>query len=127
VPAAQIDESGLRRLRRLFASCEGFDIAFRDCRRFSGVLWLAPEPDTGLRDLTDAVRVAYPSYLPYEGEFGTSVPHLTAAQGEERLLDEAEIEIRARLPITSSVRTVTLFEEIEPEYWKRRAAFPLRA
>ncbi|MFI6566135.1 2'-5' RNA ligase family protein [Streptomyces sp. NPDC050534] len=44
---------------------------------------LVPEPDTQLRQLTEAISDRWPEAPPYGGRFAEIVPHLTIAQGRK--------------------------------------------
>jgi hypothetical protein len=52
------------------------------------------------------------------------VPHLTVAAGEGAVLDEAEREVAAGLPLTAQIRALAAYEEIG-DLWSRRALLPL--
>jgi hypothetical protein len=97
VPAASIDDALTDHLRRLFASLEPFMVEFPATARFPDTLYLKSDP------------------------------HLTAAQGPDDVLAEAEADVRRRLPIAAPVAEVLLIEEIGPEsaLWRPRATFPL--
>jgi 2'-5' RNA ligase len=129
VPAASIDDALTDRLRRLFGSLEPFMVEFPATARFPDTLYLTPDPAEPFVELTRAVWEAYPEYPPYEGVFDAIEPHLTAAQGTDDVLAEAEADVRRRLPIVARVDEVVLIEEIEPDsaLWRPRATFPLRA
>jgi len=128
VPASDIDDELIDELGTLMERHERFVLAFRECGRFPGVLYLAPDPAAPLVRLTQAVWSTFPRYLPYEAEFDAIVPHLTAAEGDDDVLDQAETEIAPSLPILANVRAVTLLEELEPDSarWRVRAELPLR-
>jgi hypothetical protein len=128
VPAAELDERELD-LEALFARFTPFDVAFRETRRFPGVLYLAPDPPEPFVSLTEAVVASYPDYPPYGGVFDAIVPHLTAAEGDAHALARVEGELREWLPIAARVRDVVLLEEVEPDMarWRERTRFPLAA
>lgn len=86
-------------------------------------------PFVPARSIDKAVISSYPEYPPYEGEFDTIVPHLTAAEGDPAVLDAAEAAIQPFLPVQALAREVTLLEEIEPEFgrWQVRETFRLGA
>jgi 2'-5' RNA ligase len=129
VPAPSIDDSLLNALEALFARFDPFAFELRECRRFPAVLYLAPEPPEPFVALTEAVVVAYPDFLPYEGVFDSIVPHLTVAEGLPALLNRAEAEVRPRLPIRADAHEVLLLEEADPAAgeWGARARIPLGA
>lgn len=55
------------------------------------------------------------------------MPHLTVAQGDDPLLDEAEADVVRSLPIRSRVREALLLEEVEPDgaRWRVRSRLAL--
>ncbi|MDF6043866.1 2'-5' RNA ligase family protein [Streptomyces sp. JH14] len=113
-------------LGKLFGSHSGFDLCFRECGRFPGVLYLAPEADDQFRALTVAVADRWPEAPPYGGQFAEVIPHLTVAHGQEpSVLDAVEAGLSSRLPIATHVSSVQLlvFDGI---VWRERADFALR-
>lgn len=99
------------RLATVFAGAAPLALTFAATGRFPGVLWLAPEPATAIVDLVMRLAEAFPDHPPYGGAFGTVVPHLTLAQGDEALLDRLEARIAGRLrqPIVAPVAAAVLF------------------
>ncbi|WP_406425060.1 2'-5' RNA ligase family protein [Streptomyces sp. NBC_01589] len=113
-------------LGELFGSHSAFDLHFRGCGRFPGVLYLAPESDDQFRALTLAVADRWPEAPPYGGQFAEVIPHLTVAHGQEpSVLDAVEADLSSRLPVTTRVSSVQLlvFDGI---LWRERADFALR-
>lgn len=128
VPAHQIDDALLEDLAAIFARFPAFEFELSRLERFrEGVLYLAPEPPGPFRALTEAVVAAYPAYPPYGGVFETVVPHVTAAEGENEILDAAEADIAPALPTTAEAHEVVLLQETEPNTgrWQSSAVFPL--
>lgn len=120
IDAAVIDE-----LRALFGEHRMFAVRFDRCRRFPGVLYLAPTPERPFRALTETVRVRWPEAQPYGGQFTEVVPHLTVAHGRRaHVLDEVEAALTARLPVSADITSVGLFVG-DGDLWHPRAAFPL--
>ncbi|WUD77255.1 2'-5' RNA ligase family protein [Streptomyces sp. NBC_00510] len=114
-------------LGELFGSHSAFDLHFRRCGHFPGVLYLAPESDDQFRALTLAVANRWPEAPPYGGRFAEVIPHLTVAHGQEAsVLDAVEADLAGRLPVTTHVSSVQLlvFDGI---VWRERADFALRA
>ncbi|MFG3039171.1 2'-5' RNA ligase family protein [Streptomyces sp. NPDC048330] len=102
-----------------------FDLRFRRCGRFPGVLHLVPEPDVQLRQLTEAIADRWPEAPPYGGRFAEIVPHLTIAQGQESaVLDQVENDLADGLPFTSRVSSVELIVHDGTE-WQVQASFAL--
>ncbi|MFD7631271.1 2'-5' RNA ligase family protein [Streptomyces sp. NPDC059851] len=104
---------------------QAFDLRFERCGRFPHVLHLVPEPDTRLRQLTEAVADRWPEAPPYGGRFAEVVPHLTIAQGQEdAALAEIEADLAGRLPFTAHVSSVELMVH-DGVKWRERASFAL--
>ncbi|MET8132398.1 2'-5' RNA ligase family protein [Streptomyces sp. NPDC005251] len=103
-----------------------FEVRFERCGRFQGILYLAPEPGTPFRRITEAIVRRWPEIPPFGGQFDDIVPHLTIVQGQDdAVLDEAEADLRGRLPITARVSSVDLIVH-DGSQWQQRAAFALR-
>ncbi|MCX5232673.1 2'-5' RNA ligase family protein [Streptomyces sp. NBC_00233] len=112
-------------LAEVLGSRPAFDLRFGRCGRFPGVLCLVPEPDTQLRQLTQAIADRWPEAPPYGGRFDEIVPHLTIAQGQEdTVLEEIEADLAARLPFTSRISSVELIVH-DGTKWQERASFVL--
>jgi 2'-5' RNA ligase len=107
-----------------------FEVAFRRTARFPATaedpetLYLAPEPAQRLVALTQALARAIPEFPPYGGKFDEVVPHSTVAQGDDRVLRDAERRLAPHLPVTARVERVWVVEHA-PKGWRRRSAFPL--
>ncbi len=127
VPAEHIDGSVIDDLRRTIAAAPTFDVDFRETRRFPETLYLAPEPVEPFVRLTQSIVERWPEHPPYEGAFDEIVPHLAVAHGAKAVLDEAETDVKAKLPVGAAVGEALLLEEIEPDWvrWGTRARFPL--
>lgn len=125
----QIGEAELKRLAELFAAQSPIQIRFEGTERFPDVLYLQPLPLEPIVALTLLVAAAYPDYPPYGGVYPNINPHLTIAYvDDDALLKRLDQQVmrdgRGRLPITSDVREVSLYEE-QAEGWSLRATFPL--
>ncbi|MFJ3828995.1 2'-5' RNA ligase family protein [Streptomyces sp. NPDC090046] len=71
--------------------------------------YLVPEPDTQVRQLTQAIADRWPEAPPYRGRFTEAVPYLTIAQGQEdAALKEIEADLTGRLPFTARVSSAEL-------------------
>ncbi|WP_369149040.1 2'-5' RNA ligase family protein [Streptomyces sp. R44] len=112
-------------LADLLGRHQAFDLRFERCGRLPAVLYLAPEPDTRLRQLTEAIADRWPEAPPYGGRFAEIVPHLTIAQGQEdAVLEEIEADLAGRLPFTCRVASVELIVH-DGTKWQERASFAL--
>ncbi|MET9081989.1 2'-5' RNA ligase family protein [Streptomyces sp. NPDC004237] len=102
-----------------------FEARFDRCRRFPGVLYLAPQPDTHFRRLTEAIVERWPENPPFGGQFDDVVPHLTVAQGQdEAVTEKVEAALRTGLPVVAQVSMVDLLVH-GGRRWDRRASFRL--
>lgn len=112
-------------LADVLGSHQAFDLRFESCGRLPEVLYLVPEPDTQLRQLTEAIADHWPEAPPYGGRFAEIVPHLTIAQGQEdAVLEEIEADLGGKLPFTSHVSSVELMVH-DGTKWQERASFAL--
>lgn len=104
-----VDASVLGELEALVGKHQSFDLELVRCRRFPGVLYLAPVPERGFRALTGAVAGRWPEAPPYGGQFAEVVPHLTVAHSQDpQVFDMIESEISGRLPVTARIASVHL-------------------
>ncbi|MFE5964446.1 2'-5' RNA ligase family protein [Streptomyces sp. NPDC056463] len=112
-------------LADVLGSRRAFDLRFERCGRLPDVLHLVPEPDTQLRQLTEAIAGHWPEAPPYGGRFADIVPHLTIAQGQEdAVMAEIEADLSGELPFTSRVSSVELIVH-DGTTWRERASFAL--
>ncbi|WP_445529842.1 2'-5' RNA ligase family protein [Streptomyces cyslabdanicus] len=122
---SRIDARVCSALADMLDSHRAFDLRFESCGRFPGVLYLAPEPGTQLRRLTEAIADRWPEAPPYGGQFAEIVPHLTVADGQDdAVLDEIEADLLGRLPFTSRISSVDLMVH-DGAKWHERASFAL--
>ncbi|MFF0622614.1 2'-5' RNA ligase family protein [Streptomyces sp. NPDC004296] len=123
--ASRIDARVRGALADLLGRHHAFDLRFEGCGRFPGVLYLAPEPDTQLRRLTEVVADRWPEAPPYGGRFTDVVPHLTVADGQDdAVLAEIEAGLPSSLPFTSRVTSVDLMVH-DGATWQEQASFAL--
>ncbi|WP_141208195.1 2'-5' RNA ligase family protein [Streptomyces griseorubiginosus] len=124
LPEPLVDAGTRAALDEIFGSHPSFDVRFEDCGRFPGLLYLAPAPDTPFRRLTEAVVARWPEAPPYGGKYEPH-PHLTVAQSDDdTLLDEAEADIRDRLPFPARVSKVDLVAYTGTD-WQHLTSFTL--
>ncbi|MGW7243795.1 2'-5' RNA ligase family protein [Streptomyces sp. NPDC054804] len=101
---SRIDSATCAAIGEVIGRQRPFEARFGDCGRFPGILYLSPEPDASFRQLTEAVAARWPKAPPFGGQFDDVVPHLTIAQGQDdAVLEEAESDLRGRLPVTARV------------------------
>ena len=113
---ADIDEDAIADLVGAFAA---FEVELDRVERFDdGPVWLHPEPSAPFAALIDAVWRRFPDHPPYAGAHDVVIPHLTVS--------DVPVEIDVELPISVSVREVTLIEEGVDGRWTVRRRFPLQ-
>ncbi|MGW1550618.1 2'-5' RNA ligase family protein [Streptomyces sp. NPDC002346] len=122
---SRIDASVHSALTDVLGSHPAFDLRFERCGRLPEVLYLVPEPDTQLRQLTEAIADRWPEAPSYGGRFAEIVPHLTIAKGQgDAVLEEIETDLAGRPPFTSHVSSVELMVH-DGTKWQERASFAL--
>jgi 2'-5' RNA ligase len=126
--APSVDSALIAELRAVCARIGAFDFSLPHLRTFPGTLYLAPDPAARFVELTEALVARFPAFKPYRGEFSTLVPHVTVAEGEESVLEQARAELAPLLPLGSRCeRAVLLVERASrPGTWSTRADLPLR-
>jgi 2'-5' RNA ligase superfamily len=111
-------------LESLLTSFRGFSFRLAGVDRFSGILYLAPEPAEPFRALTSAVHERWPDHPPYGGAFETVIPHVTVVYGSEP--PNVETELEEAMPIEAEATEVWLMVE-SGQAWVLRKRFQLSA
>jgi hypothetical protein len=109
-------------IAEVVAPFEPFDVAFTRLERFSGVLWLAPEPAAPFAALTEAMVDRFPDFPPYGGAHDRIVPHLTVAEAQ---LDETAERVEPLLPLHRRAESVVLYEQVRADHWREVETFRL--
>jgi 2'-5' RNA ligase len=124
LPHDAVDAGVAADLAGIAGSVPAFEVTFARFRRWPGVGWLEPEPDPSFRSLTAVVARRWPDHRPYGGAFDDPVPHLTVAEGDDRVLDLAEAEVAPGLPVTTRVDRLDLIA-FDGERWRPVAHWAL--
>jgi hypothetical protein len=129
LPPEEIGPPDLESLGAVFASAAATSYRLVAARRFArGVLYLAPEPEGFLRELTHRIWALYPHRPPYGGAFQHVIPHLTVAQTPDHvMLDEIERCIAPDLPLEARATEAWLMVSGEDGRWRAGHRFPLGA
>jgi len=101
LPTEQIDDGVINELARCFADVTPFSFTLTEVCEFpGGVTYLAPDPASTFRRLTQELHRSFPEFPPYGGAFDEVVPHLTVplAPGEDT--DSLRIALNRLLPMT---------------------------
>ena len=127
LPPEDVTKADLEGLSALFAAAAATRYELVAVRRFSrGVLYLAPEPEAFLRELTGRIWARYPHRPPYGGVFEDVIPHLTVAQVEDSgVLDAVEASLAPGLPIAAHATEAWLMLQDEDGRWRAGHRFPL--
>ena len=121
-----IDDAGLARIERALVGSAPFPVSFDAVREFPDhVLYLAPEPASRFRALTETLAAAFPEYPPYRGRFAEIIPHLTVTHRPDAPVDDIAAAVRRGLPVAAAATRVEVWEEGADERWSTRASFPL--
>jgi 2'-5' RNA ligase len=113
-----------QKLEGLFASFMPLDFSLVGLAEFPGdVVYAVPEPDEELLALMHAVHRHFPETPPYEGAFGTVVPHATLS--ESASFEAVAQRCDSLLPIACHVDSVTLLAERVRDRWREVRRFSL--
>lgn len=126
VPADRLDGEVEARLAELLRETEPFDVAFAHTARFTGVIYLEPQPSEPFAALTTAIAAEWPEHPRYGGEHETVIPHLTVAESEdESLLERIRADVEPKLPLETRVTAAKLYAEDAAGRWHERSHLPL--
>jgi hypothetical protein len=127
LPTEDVTPADLQRLSALFATAAPTRYSLVAVRRFSrGVLYLAPQPEAFLREMTGRIWALYPDRPPYGGAFDDVIPHLTVAQAEDpTVLDEVEAGVAPGLPVEAHATEAWLMLQSDGGRWRAGHRFPL--
>jgi hypothetical protein len=104
----------------LLSTVDQFDFTFFSTAWFDDrVLYLAPSPDDGFRNVTRLLESAFPLYPPYEGKYDEPTPHLTIGDGAPPDdLRRAEEALRPSFPMVATAKELWLMAGgMEPHSW----------
>jgi len=127
MPPAQLTPEVLARAEDAMRRLGPFSFTLARVQRFPGVLYLAPEPSAPFVAMTEALVQAFPAFPPFGGVHARIVPHLTVAQGDEHMLQQADAELRAALqlhgPVSARCRELQLLQNVDGRWcqWQRLA------
>lgn len=125
----RIGADALELLAGALTGVSAFECVFARVEWFGDdVVWLAPEPDGPFRDMTAAVRRAFPDHPPYGGQFDDPIPHLTVGHTDLAAMRDAAADLAPKLPVRVAVDRVWVMEGTDaPDSWRTVAELSLRA
>jgi hypothetical protein len=128
LPAAEVTEAELERLRLFFAERPPLEFELTHVTEFPGVVaYAAPEPDAELRETMRALWAMYPQCPPYGRPGFDPPPHATLtryANLENATFEEAKSRVEPLLPVHCVLTEATMQEEYELDRMKIRERFP---
>jgi hypothetical protein len=128
VPAAEVSEVDLEKLRRFFASRLRLEFELTHVSEFPGVVaYAVPQPDDELRATMRALWAMYPHLPPYGQPGSDPPPHATLGRYEGPTpitLEQAKERVEPLLPVHCVITEATLQEEYEPDRMRIRETFP---
>jgi hypothetical protein len=104
----------------LLSTIDQFHFTFFSTAWFDDrVLYLAPSPDDGFRNVTRLLELAFSQYPPYEGKYDEPTPHLTIGDGAPPdELRRAEEALRPSFPMAATAKELWLMAGgMEPYSW----------
>lgn len=125
LPAHRLDAEVFAALETIFAAMSPFSFTLAELRRFEKVLYLAPEPAQPFNRLIGALTARFPEAPPYGGIHDTVIPHLTVAEGDQRILDDVTQALTAFQPIEVAATSVSLMEQDAQGRWRTWRHFAL--
>jgi 2'-5' RNA ligase superfamily len=128
VPAAEVTEADLQRLRRFFAAQPPLEFDLTHVTEFPEIVaYAVPEPDAELRRIMRALWSMYPECPPYGRPGFDPPPHATLtryANPENASFERAKARVEPLLPVHCSVAEAILQEEYELDRMRIRERFP---
>jgi 2'-5' RNA ligase len=120
--AQQPTDAELSQVARIADTAGTFDVTLSRIAEFpNGVIYLRPEPDRHLRELSSHLATAFPQFPPYQRQHADIVPHLTL---DRRSATVTPATVRASvshlLPLTITV------DRIDLQWWANHACRRLR-
>jgi hypothetical protein len=114
LPEDELDDSTWETLGAFFDDITPFGFELTDVCEFpGGVTYLAPEPASTFRRLTQELHRLFPEFPPYGGAFDDIVPHLTVplADGEDMAALTAALAPGLPLGVHASAAAVFVTDE----------------
>jgi hypothetical protein len=128
VPAAEVTDADLERLRSFFAEQPPLEFELTHVTEFPGIVaYAVPEPDGELRRIMQSLWSMYPEYPPYGRPGFVPPPHATLtryANPENATFEQAKARVEPLLPVRCTVAEAILQEEHEPDRMRIRERFP---
>jgi 2'-5' RNA ligase len=123
-------QEDIEHIAQVISDIPPFALTFAHIDHFVTTVFLLPEPQQPLLQLTQHLAQAFPECLPYDGQIADPIPHLTIASAStatERQVLEEQISrrLQPRLPLHVAVKALHIEEEGDDGMWSIRATLPL--
>lgn len=114
-PVEAIDDGVIAELARCFADVTPFGYTLTEVCAFpGGATYLAPDPASTFRRLTQQVYRAFPEFPPYAEPFDEVVPHLTVPLIPGEDTESVRVALKRLLPLHAHATEATLVH-VEPD------------
>jgi len=121
---ATVNEAVLAELAAIFSGLTPFDFILSTISRFTGAVYLVPDPADRFSRLTAAIATRWPETPPYGGIYSRITPHLTVAHtSDDDAIEEIRHTIEPILPIACTARQAWLMVS-RAEGWSLLERFP---
>lgn len=126
-----VTDDDLAKVRRVASANAAFEVSFTGVAAFAaGAVYLRPEPDLPLRRLMSELAREFPGSPLYGGAVADPVPHLTVARTQpgaatERMCRRIAASLAPCLPLTASVSTLAVMEQLDDRTWLTRTELAL--
>jgi hypothetical protein len=127
VDGSELTPAVRERVAAIAGGFRTFEVTFASAGRWSGVVYLEPQPSSRFSALIDVCTAAFPEHPPYAGTIDEVIPHLTVAETDSGPLDEILVEARATLPFEATADALEVLAEGDDGRWRRRSRLPFGA
>jgi hypothetical protein len=124
LPYPELDSGVRAELASIAGRMPSFEVRFERVRRFTGLVWIEPEPAQPFAALTAAIAARWPDHPPYGGMFETVIPHLTVVESDGAPLDAVEEVARNVAPFTGRAERLELWCQNSTGRWRPRWRMP---
>jgi 2'-5' RNA ligase len=116
VPPRALDVEVVRAIERVLHGRSAFRYQLTRVGSFPNARYLVIEPPEPFIELIGAFERAWPEYPRYGGQFATTIPHVTIAEG--RQMAGIEPSVQAHLPVQMVARHVELWRKHLIRGWR---------
>jgi lincosamide nucleotidyltransferase A/C/D/E len=128
LPLGDVTSGVIENLSEFFSNTDSFDFSLERVRWFDHrVIYLEPTGSERFSSIVEDLREAYPTFLPYNGEFSSVIPHVTLSDhgtvADRRLLGK---QAPRYLPFSARATHVWMMSNwSDPNVWTLEKIFAL--